>query len=284
MLRSTRSPRISFALLLLIAAVLLPVHPANAQSDSVATVVRMQGVVSVMKDSSTYHTALFQGSTVRPGQLIVTGADGYALFQVEDGSTFEVFQNSQVKFRTAMGIGDLLNVWIGKVKVYIQHAPGIPNPNNVQTPTALISVRGTVFTVDVEDVEGTTKVSVDEGIVDVKNIRKGGNVITLRPGEGTTVSPNVPLVGLGGKGPRVYQVLRVAVDAARDLLIQRPGEGPVGRGPTSAPDPRGGQGDQGKPPDQTGTGTGSPTGGSGTGSPTGSGGGNPPPQPGGGGG
>lgn len=283
MLRSTRSPRISFALLLLLAAVLLPVRPANAQSDSVATVVRMQGMVSVMKDASTYHTALFQGSTVKPGQMIVTGADGYALFQVEDGSTFEVFQNSQVKFKTTMSIGDLLNVWIGKVKVYIQHAPGIPNPNNVSTPTALISVRGTVFTVDVEDLEGTTRVSVDEGIVDVKNLRKGG-IVTLRPGEEKTVYPNVPLVGLGGKGPRIRQVLQVGADAARDILLQHPGGAPSGGGPTTVPRSGSGQGDQGKP-SQTGTGTGSPTGGTtGTGSPTGSSGGNPPAQPGGGGG
>jgi hypothetical protein len=34
---------------------------------------------------------------------------------------------------------------------HIQHLPGIPNPNNVTTPTALISVRGTIFDVDVQD-------------------------------------------------------------------------------------------------------------------------------------
>ena len=73
------------------------------------------------------------------------------------------FQNTEVTFRKTYGIGDLLNVWMGKVKVYIQHLPGIPNPNNVTTPTALISVRGTIFDVDVQDVDGTTFVAVDEG-------------------------------------------------------------------------------------------------------------------------
>jgi hypothetical protein len=264
----------------LLTAVLGSAQQANAQSDSLATVIKQQGIVSVIKDASKYSTALFQGSTVRAGQMITTGPDGYALFQVADGSTFEVFPNSQVTFRGTTGINDLLNVWIGKIKVYIQHLPGIPNPNNVQTPTALISVRGTVFTVDVEDLEGTTRVSVDEGMVAVKNLRKGGNIVTLHPGEGTVVDPNVPLVGLGGKGPRIYQVLRLAVDAARDAMIQRPGDVPGGG--TRAPAPGGAQGDKGKP-EQTGTGTGSPTG-TGSGSPTGTTSGGPPPAPPGGGG
>ena len=108
--------------------------------------------------------------------MIVTGSDGYAKFQVADGSTFEIFPDSQVMFRNSMGVGELLNVMIGKIKVWIQHAPGIPNPNSVATPTALISVRGTVFIVDVKDTDGTTDVDVDEGIVDVRNLRMGGQV------------------------------------------------------------------------------------------------------------
>jgi FecR protein len=281
MLMAVMLRRTGYAVLMA-ACLLASLRPANAQSDSVATVLKLQGMVSVIKDNSSYRTALYEGGQVRPGQLIVAGADGYAVFRVPDGSTFEVFPNSQLRFRATMSIGDLLNVIIGKVKIYIQHAPGIPNPNNVTTPTALISVRGTVFTVDVQDMEGTTAVSVDEGIVDVKNIRRGGNVVTLRPGEGITVDPNAPLVGLGGKGPRIYQALKLAVDAARDIMLQRmPGGG------TSGPrgGPSGGQGDQGKPGQGGNTGSGSPTGNTGTGSPTGSSPGNPPPaQPGGGGG
>src|SRR5262245_29873898 len=129
-------------LLLLVSSMLVSVRLSQAQSETSATVVHQQGMVSVAKDGSTYKTALFPGNQVRPGQLIVTGADGYAVFRVPDGSTFEVFPNSQLKFRATMSIGDLLNVWIGKVKIYIQHAPGVPNHNNVTTPTALISVRG----------------------------------------------------------------------------------------------------------------------------------------------
>ena len=109
-------------------------------------------------------------NAVKQQQVIKTGADGYGKFQVSDGSVFEVFPNTELVFRKTFNLDDLLNVWLGKVKVYIQHLPGIPNPNNVITPTALISVRGTVFDVDVEDLDGTTFISLDEGIIDVRHL------------------------------------------------------------------------------------------------------------------
>ncbi|MBS1859963.1 MAG: FecR domain-containing protein [Acidobacteria bacterium] len=258
------------------AALLVCLPPAHAQSTSKAVAIKQVGNVAVVKDASNYRSAIFLGSQVSAGQTIVTGSDGYAVFQVEDGSTFEVFPDSQVTFRNTMSVGDLLNVVIGKIKVYIQHLPGIPNPNNVSTPTALISVRGTVFTVDVQDADGTTTVAVDEGIVDVRNLRMGGKIVRLIPGQATTVDPNAPLMGLGGNGGMVLQRgLKAALDAVRDVMLQRQGVGVPGAGGTSAP-AGGAQGDKGKPTGGA-TGTGSPTGGTGSGSPTGGTGTPPPP-------
>ena len=273
--------------LLLAAALGVCLSPARAQSTSKATAIQLVGNVAVIKDASQYRTALFHGNQVSPGQLIVTGSDGYAKFQVADGSTFEVFPDSQVTFRSTMGVGDLLNVMIGKIKVWIQHAPGIPNPNNVTTPSALISVRGTIFMVDVKDADGTTDVAVDEGIVDVRHLLRGGPVVRLIQGQATTVDPRNPLVGLGGnRGAILQRGLRAATDMIRDVMLQRNG-GPTGTPGGGAPAP-GAQGDKGKPTDNTGTGgtgTGSPTGGSGgSGSPTGGSGTPPPPPPPGGGG
>jgi hypothetical protein len=263
-------------MLLLAAALVVCLGPAHAQSTSKATAIQLVGSVSIIKDASQYRTALFNGNQVSAGQMIVTGPDGYAKFQVADGSTFEVFPDSQVTFKSTMGWGDLVNVMIGKIKVWIQHAPGIPNPNNVTTPSALISVRGTIFIVDVRDADGTTDVAVDEGIVDVRHLLRGGPKVTLIQGQATTVDPRTPLVGLGGnRGAILQRGLRAATDLVRDVMLQRNGGG---GGTPGGVKPGGPQGDQGKPGDDKGgnTGTGSPTGGSG-GTP-------PPPPPGGGGG
>ncbi|MDE3166347.1 MAG: FecR domain-containing protein [Acidobacteriota bacterium] len=265
------------------AALLVCLPPAHAQSTSKAIAIKQVGSVAVVKDSSSYRTAIFLGSQVSPGQTIITGSDGYAVFQVQDGSTFEVFPDSQVTFRNTMSVGDLLNVVIGKIKVYIQHLPGIPNPNNVSTPTALISVRGTVFSVEVQDGDGTTRVAVEEGMVDVRNLRMGGKIVRLIPGQETTVDPYAPLIGLGGhRGMILERGLNATLDAIRTIMLQRQ----AGAGLPGGTAPAGGaSGDKGKPTGGT-TGTGSPTGGTttppGSGSPTG-GSGTPPPPPGGGG-
>ena len=64
-------------------------------ADRIATLVKLSGRVSVLKDNIPW--VLEIGSVVLPKQTIITGEDGYALFQMPDGSTFEVFQNSKLR-------------------------------------------------------------------------------------------------------------------------------------------------------------------------------------------
>src|SRR5437016_3012191 len=190
MLRRLTSAR---ALHTLLTAVALVVSLTPAYSQQSARVLVQSGNVSYIKDASGYTLALMDKTEVKPGYIIKTGSDGYAKIQVPDGSTFEVFQNSEVVYRKTNSIHDLLNVWLGKVKVVIQHLPGVPNPSNVTTPTALISVRGTVFDVDVEDADGTTFVTLDEGAVDVHHLLQPSRDVHLLPGQAIRVSPNQPL-------------------------------------------------------------------------------------------
>src|SRR5690242_20336395 len=141
--------------------------PLSFGSDGAARVLQSTGQVSVLKDSTPW--ALQVGSSVFVQQIIVTGPDGFAIFQVSDGSTFEVYPNSRVTFRAnPANLKDLLDVWLGRVKVHIQKLGGQPNNNRVITPTAVISVRGTVFDVSVEDHESTL-VAVEEGLVEVQH-------------------------------------------------------------------------------------------------------------------
>jgi hypothetical protein len=247
--------------------------PAPLPTD--AWVVVQNGDVSMMKDASGYRKALVPCSFVSQQQVIKTGHDGYAKFQVSDGSTFEVFPDSEVTFRKTYGFGDLLNVWMGKVKVYIQHLPGIPNPNNVTTPTALISVRGTIFDVEVQDLDGTTFVTLDEGLVDVRHLQVASRIIRLNPGESVQVLPNTPLAALPrDRGLIARKILEAFQDAVRQAVYQRPNGPGTSGGPVGSTG--GAQGDKG-PPKNTGNTTG--TGNTGTGTPTGAPPAPPPPPP-----
>jgi hypothetical protein len=234
-------------------AVVVCLFPLQAQ-DPNATLIEMTGAVSVTGGPGGYQTALFQGGVVKQQQMIVTGKDGYARFQVSDGSQFEVFPNSRVVFRKNLGNWkELLEIYLGRIKVFIYHEPGKPNHNQVSSPTAVISVRGTVFDVVVEDDDGTTVVSVDEGIVGVRNTTSYQlNDVELRSGDSIRISRNVPLARVGiDKSGIIRRILAAGRDAIWQTVWNRQAPGGVsgvGGGP---------QGDRGRP-NPGGTGTGVP--------------------------
>src|SRR4051812_2165123 len=68
--------------------------PSSGLPDGAARVTQLTGQVSVLKDSTPW--ALAMGSVVTPRQVIITGPDGFAVLEVSDGSTFEVYPNSRV--------------------------------------------------------------------------------------------------------------------------------------------------------------------------------------------
>ncbi len=217
----------------------MPVPPAPAPAsdpgNSAAQVVSMTGSVSVLKDSQPW--ALYQGSWVQPGKVIVTGPDSFAVFRVaSDGSTFEVFPNSKVTFRNTPGNWkDLLDLVLGRVRLHIQKLGGQPNRNRVQTPTALISVRGTVFDVVMED-EYTTLVSVEEGQVEVRHLLVASEPRLVNAGEYIRVFKTQPLArNTVDKGSLLQRVMHAAADAYYTIIYNSR----IGGNGGGVPSPRG---------------------------------------------
>lgn len=182
----------------------------------------MTGQVSVLRDDIPWY--LKTGDTVKPQQVVITGSDGYAEFEVADGSHFEVFPNSRVVFRNNSGDWrDLLDILIGKVKVQIEKLGGLPNPNKVRTPTAVISVRGTVFDVNVEDDDATTLVLVEEGQVEVRHLLRGGDGKVLNQGEWIRVFKNQPIAAkMVDHGALMQRALRAGWDAIYQAILNNP--------------------------------------------------------------
>jgi len=209
---------------LLWAAACIYVVPIHAESGA-AKVITLTGQVSVLRDDSPW--VLNVGDSVQPRQIVITGPDGFAVFQVSDGSTFEVFPNARVVFRENPGSWrDLLDVLLGRVKVHIQKLGGQPNYNRVRTPTAVISVRGTIFDVAVEDEDDTTFVSVEEGQVGVQHLLKPGPERILNEGESIRVFRNQPLAQAAVDKNSVFrEVLRRAEQALYQVIYRTPGTG-----------------------------------------------------------
>jgi len=210
-------------------AQILPTYPEGA-----AKVISLQGQVSVLHETEPW--ALNVGDAVQARQVIVTGPDGFAQFQVSDGSTFDVYPNSTVVFRkNPPNWKDLLDMLAGKVRIHIQKFNNQPNPNRILTPTAVISVRGTTFDVSVNDEEATL-VEVEEGVVDVRHALKPGVSKTLNAGESLHVYRDQPLAqSFVDKGALAQRILRSLADAAFMITnplhgTSIPGKGPGGGG------------------------------------------------------
>jgi FecR-like protein len=230
----------------------LCIAPCFAQigsPESAARVVQLTGQVSVLRDNSPW--ALHVGDLVNTRQMIKTGADGFAILEISDGSRFEVFPNSQVVFRENPGNWkDLLDLVLGRVKVHIQKLGGRPNPTSVHTPTAVISVRGTVFDVSMEDTD-TTLVAVEEGQVAVRHrLQPQSEPKLLNAGDYIRVYRNQPLATKSvDKGAAIQRGLRAAADVFYSIIYRPSGSG----GGTTVPRGGGGGGSAPLPGDTGGT-------------------------------
>ena len=211
-MRILRSATARFSLLLAMTSVVClgQFLPSDA-GNYAARVVTLTGQVSVMKDFQPW--ALSAGDSIQVTQRIVTGADGHALLQVSDGSTIEVYPNSTFVFRQNPGSWrDLIDVFLGKVRVHIEHLGTTPNPNRVLTPVAVISVRGTTFDITVDDDDEATTVEVEDGTVEVRHALLSGNAAVLSSGAVYRVYRDEPIAQGMDKGNAAKQALRIVVN------------------------------------------------------------------------
>jgi len=88
-----------------------------------------------------------------------------------------------------------LELLLGKIKAEIQKRVGGSPPFQIGTPSAVISVRGTRFYVEV-DKHQVTRVTVEEGEVEVENVKGVGKPVRIKAGFSTRVgedsSPEPP--------------------------------------------------------------------------------------------
>jgi hypothetical protein len=216
-------------LLAVTAALCLAQFPPPSDSGQYAAkVLTISGQVSVLKDTTLL--ALTDGATVQVQQMIVTGPDGHATFQVSDGSTFEVYPNTHLVFRkNAWNVKDLIDLLVGRIRVHIEHLGNVPNPNRVLTPTAVISVRGTTFDVTVDDNDETTLVEVEDGLVEVRHaLLPSENKKTLGPGESLKIYKSQPIAQSGLDKGRIWQWALNAVRDAANVGSMRSTRGALG--------------------------------------------------------
>jgi len=107
---------------------------------------------------------------------------------------------------------DLIDLFLGRVRVHIEHMGATPNPNRILTPVAVISVRGTTFDVTVNDEDEATTVEVEDGTVEGRHALRSGNAAVLNAGEVFRVYRSEPIAQRLDKRNAFLQILRVGVN------------------------------------------------------------------------
>jgi len=176
---------------------LLLLLPTVALAQGTVTVAGILGPVDWKPVSGAAKFITLQPSiqTVHAGDQIRTGPGGTVTLTLPDSSYMVITENSNVTIQDfwASDYRSLVNVMMGKVRFYIQRLGGKPNPYRVQTPTALIAVRGTIFDVTSHDPK-LTEVSCLEGSVTVQTIGLPDREVILQAGMHTMVQAGAPPV------------------------------------------------------------------------------------------
>jgi hypothetical protein len=169
--------------------------PAVAMAQGTVTVSSVIGQVEwKAAGAAQFSTMPATTRQVHVGDQIHTGAGANLILTLPDTSYMVVSENSTITIQDfwATGTGrSLVDVVIGTVRFYIQKIGGKPNPYRVQTPTALIAVRGTIFDVATYDPR-TTEVSCLDGSVTVESIGVRDREVVLEPGMHTMVRAGAP--------------------------------------------------------------------------------------------
>lgn len=121
------------------------------------------------------------GQVLDPESTIETGS-GSILLTIHDGSQALVKSHSRVVLKSPdVGLGLYLELIIGKLIAKVQKRMGEDPPFRMGTPSAVITVRGTRFEVEVTK-KKRTYVRVFEGVVEVQGLITGAHSVMIQPG------------------------------------------------------------------------------------------------------
>lgn len=216
-------------LLALFSGVLLTFRGEPAAAEATA-LVEIEGAVDVLPAGKrTWHEASIDGE-VRPGSRVRTGSMSAVTLVFSDGSTTHLEDNTEVALVTLESSpegGDRVVILYqrrGSTRSSVQHLTGPNSRFEIQTPAASVAVRGTEFTVAVDE-GGRTRVSVVEGSVDVM---AGASSLALEAGYGMMVER--------GQSPAPVYPLATAVPTVVPTPTSTPAR-PQQEGEDSQPEP-----------------------------------------------
>lgn len=212
-----RMPKSGFALLILAVlclALLGEGAPVRAQTPAVGTVEALVGNAVVTRQETGEAEPLTVGAELFEGDRIRTETGARLRLTLRDGSVLTCGEATGLILDQALYAPErasqsyLVRVSFGIVRAVVELLAS-PSAFEMQTNTAVISVRGTEWIAEVE--RAATAVVALDGEVAVRNVDPAvPGAVTLAPGEGVTVEAGAP-----PPAPTVWG------DARRNSFIER---------------------------------------------------------------
>ncbi len=170
-----------------------------------ATISDFKGKVGIQLPAQAF-SAPVRGEVLPPDTTVNTD-DGRLLLKLSDGSDVLVRPHTKLLLKQPETSGwKYFQVLIGRVRTQIQKRLGGSPAFQIGTPSAVISVRGTKFDVEV-DRRGFTQVDVDEGVVELEAVTGRGEAVMITAGFSSRVGMET-----GPEVPRPTQELRPRLD------------------------------------------------------------------------
>jgi|GEM_PF-961266 hypothetical protein len=179
--------------------------PAASAPYAGATISDFKGKVSIQLPAQALITP--SRGQVLPPDTTVSTDDGRLLLKLSDGSDVLVKPYTKILLKQPETSGwKYFQLLLGRVRTQIQKRLNGAPAFQIGTPSAVISVRGTKFDVEV-DRRGFTEVDVQEGVVELEAVTGRGTSVLITAGFSSRVGMET-----GPETPRPTQDLRPQLD------------------------------------------------------------------------
>jgi hypothetical protein len=145
-------------------------EPIQAKSTRAAIIVNVKGEVSVKKAGGSKGYTAYADMTLNQGDVIATGAASSVVIRIADhDDEIHIGDNAEVSVADLAndknGKQSKISSWAGSMWVKVKSLVGSDDEFEIETPTAVMAVRGTQFFTGVDPETGETFVSVGAGAV-----------------------------------------------------------------------------------------------------------------------
>jgi len=159
-------------LLFITGTALTGVGQASAQEKRVALVSTLKGTVTVLKSGGAKPFKAFKNMSLNEGDQVATGKDSSVVLALASKEaaqdTVTIGENSQITFsklKDGAGTKTKLSIWAGSLWVKVKSVANANDQFELETPTAIMGVRGTMFYVTVDPYTQISRLTTLAGTV-----------------------------------------------------------------------------------------------------------------------